>query len=280
MAGRRRISAATSSRDLGGGEARRRHLLPGSCPRPSCPDGTGVQLPLSATRATRDARVRGSAAHHSIYDSSAGKKMVRLWLGGSMRWAEMHREGARDWWGNNADEGCPSACSLRFLVVGSVDRVAINSLPPCSADSNICGWLLFPNFIFCIDFTSELRTHQLHACINSELFSASASSELRARTNSVHALSCVFFCSQRTHHHTQYVNMRALCIQWILVTYLYENKYSLRPIILFTNTDVSIIKMCLDTSILVKSIMGRREYMAFRCHQIINIKCRMQSYIT
>jgi hypothetical protein len=36
--------------------------------------------------------------------------------------------------------------------------------------------------------------------------------------------------------------------------------YSLRPILLFTNTDVSITKMCLDTSILAKSIMGRREY--------------------
>jgi hypothetical protein len=52
-------------------------------------------------------------------DSSAGKKMVRLWSGGSRRWEEMHGEGARDWWGNNADEGWPSACSLRFLVVGS-----------------------------------------------------------------------------------------------------------------------------------------------------------------
>jgi hypothetical protein len=36
--------------------------------------------------------------------------------------------------------------------------------------------------------------------------------------------------------------------------------YSLRPIILFANTDVSITKMCLDTSILAKSNMGRREY--------------------
>jgi hypothetical protein len=36
--------------------------------------------------------------------------------------------------------------------------------------------------------------------------------------------------------------------------------YSLRLILLFANTDVSITKMCLDTSTLAKSIMGRREY--------------------
>jgi hypothetical protein len=36
--------------------------------------------------------------------------------------------------------------------------------------------------------------------------------------------------------------------------------YSLGPILLLANTDVSTIKMCLDTSILAKSIMGRREY--------------------
>jgi hypothetical protein len=34
----------------------------------------------------------------------------------------------------------------------------------------------------------------------------------------------------------------------------------LRPIILFANTDVSTTKMYLDTSILMKSNMGRREY--------------------
>jgi hypothetical protein len=38
-----------------------------------------------------------------------------------------------------------------------------------------------------------------------------------------------------------------------------DSKYSLRPILLFANTDVSTTKMCLDTSILAKSIMGRRE---------------------
>jgi hypothetical protein len=36
--------------------------------------------------------------------------------------------------------------------------------------------------------------------------------------------------------------------------------YSLRSILLFANTDVSITKMCLDTSLLAKSIMSRREY--------------------
>jgi hypothetical protein len=35
--------------------------------------------------------------------------------------------------------------------------------------------------------------------------------------------------------------------------------YSLRPILLFANADVSTTKLCLDTSILAKSIMGRRE---------------------
>jgi hypothetical protein len=41
-----------------------------------------------------------------------------------------------------------------------------------------------------------------------------------------------------------------------------EKLYSLRPIILFVNVDVSTTKMCLDTSILAKSIVGRREYMS------------------
>jgi hypothetical protein len=36
--------------------------------------------------------------------------------------------------------------------------------------------------------------------------------------------------------------------------------YSLRPILLFANTDASATKMCLNTSTLAKSIMGRREY--------------------
>jgi hypothetical protein len=42
-----------------------------------------------------------------------------------------------------------------------------------------------------------------------------------------------------------------------------ENKYSLRSILLFANTDASTTKMCLDTSILAKSIMGRREYLIY-----------------
>jgi hypothetical protein len=40
-----------------------------------------------------------------------------------------------------------------------------------------------------------------------------------------------------------------------------DHSYSLRPIILFANMDVSITRMCLDTSVLTKSIMGRREYL-------------------
>jgi hypothetical protein len=38
--------------------------------------------------------------------------------------------------------------------------------------------------------------------------------------------------------------------------------YSLRTIILFTNTDVSTIKIYLDISILAKNIMGRRKYLS------------------
>jgi hypothetical protein len=36
--------------------------------------------------------------------------------------------------------------------------------------------------------------------------------------------------------------------------------YSLRSILLFANMNVSTTKMCLDTSVLAKSITGRREY--------------------
>jgi hypothetical protein len=39
--------------------------------------------------------------------------------------------------------------------------------------------------------------------------------------------------------------------------------YSLRSILLFANTDVSTTKIYLDTSILAKSIIGRREYLSF-----------------
>jgi hypothetical protein len=37
--------------------------------------------------------------------------------------------------------------------------------------------------------------------------------------------------------------------------------YSLRSILLFVNMDICTTKMCLDTSTLAKSIMGRREYL-------------------
>jgi hypothetical protein len=40
-----------------------------------------------------------------------------------------------------------------------------------------------------------------------------------------------------------------------------ESYYSLRLILLFTNMDVSRYILVVDTSILVKSNMGRREYM-------------------
>jgi hypothetical protein len=52
-----------------------------------------------------------------------------------------------------------------------------------------------------------------------------------------------------------------LCRGIYILELIMELYYSLRPILLFTYTDVSITKMCLDTSILAKSIMGRREYL-------------------
>jgi hypothetical protein len=42
------------------------------------------------------------------------------------------------------------------------------------------------------------------------------------------------------------------------------NIYSLQPILLFANMDVSITKMCLDTSILTKIIIGQREYIHYQ----------------
>jgi hypothetical protein len=45
-----------------------------------------------------------------------------------------------------------------------------------------------------------------------------------------------------------------------LTKYINNTTYSLRPILLFANTDVSTTKICLGTSTLTKSIMGRREY--------------------
>jgi len=47
--------------------------------------------------------------------------------------------------------------------------------------------------------------------------------------------------------------------------------YSLRPILHFANTDVSITKMCLDSTILVKSIMSRREYTSHSTHIPVDI---------
>jgi hypothetical protein len=39
----------------------------------------------------------------------------------------------------------------------------------------------------------------------------------------------------------------------------FNKKYSLRFILLFTNTDISIIKICLNTTILAKSNINQRE---------------------
>jgi hypothetical protein len=39
--------------------------------------------------------------------------------------------------------------------------------------------------------------------------------------------------------------------------------YFLEPVLFFANTDVSTTKMCLDTSILAKSIMDWREYILY-----------------
>jgi hypothetical protein len=44
------------------------------------------------------------------------------------------------------------------------------------------------------------------------------------------------------------------------VCFIRSIDYSLRPILLFANTDVSTTKICLDITILAKGIMDRREY--------------------
>jgi hypothetical protein len=55
-------------------------------------------------------------------------------------------------------------------------------------------------------------------------------------------------------------NTRALLrIYQVFIISFWQSNYSLRPILLFANTDVSITKTCLDTSILAKSIMDRRS---------------------
>jgi hypothetical protein len=55
---------------------------------------------------------------------------------------------------------------------------------------------------------------------------------------------------------------------------LIETCYSLWPILLFANTDVSTTKMCLRTSILAKDIMGQREYLFFKLAEIDDIDYR------
>jgi hypothetical protein len=51
---------------------------------------------------------------------------------------------------------------------------------------------------------------------------------------------------------------------------LLSNNYSLRPIILFANTDISNTKIYLDTSILAKSNMGWREYHSYAQVDIVS----------
>jgi hypothetical protein len=52
-----------------------------------------------------------------------------------------------------------------------------------------------------------------------------------------------------------------------------DNYYSLRPIILFANIDVSRHILVIDTSVFVKSNMGRREYYNTysTIHAVVNI---------
>jgi hypothetical protein len=58
---------------------------------------------------------------------------------------------------------------------------------------------------------------------------------------------------------------------------IYRKYYSLRPILLSANMDLSTIKMCLDMFILAKSIMGRREYM--KCRIVSQHRChRREKY--
>jgi hypothetical protein len=54
----------------------------------------------------------------------------------------------------------------------------------------------------------------------------------------------------------------SFCIKWFY-------SYSLRPILLFVNMNVFTTKMCLNTSILAKSIIGRREYNIFYSYNMI-----------
>jgi hypothetical protein len=79
-----------------------------------------------------------------------------------------------------------------------------------------------------------------------------------------------FFNHPQSDGHTERVNqcletylrcaVHACPTNWFHWLHLAEYWYSLRPILLFANTNVSTTKTCLDTSILAKSIMSRREY--------------------
>jgi hypothetical protein len=55
----------------------------------------------------------------------------------------------------------------------------------------------------------------------------------------------------------------SIVIRDVLFLCLLKKKCSLRPIILFANMDVSRHILLIDTSVLVKSNMGRREYYMF-----------------
>jgi hypothetical protein len=63
-------------------------------------------------------------------------------------------------------------------------------------------------------------------------------------------------------HHSIFLKplfeMKTKIDQWSKYTLI--QRYSLRPIILFTNMDVSRHILMVDTSVLAKSNMGRREY--------------------
>jgi hypothetical protein len=55
-----------------------------------------------------------------------------------------------------------------------------------------------------------------------------------------------------------------------------KNCYSLRPILLFANMDVPTTKMCLDTSVLAKSITGRRKYKTSKIYFAPNLPLNLQ----
>jgi hypothetical protein len=63
-----------------------------------------------------------------------------------------------------------------------------------------------------------------------------------------------------------------LSLLGIALHYVLEKRYSLRPIILFANIDVSRHILVVDTSILIKSNMGRREYKFFCVFSVVKSK--------